>query len=373
MGRTMRRLILLQLCLFLFATVAHAIKTKPPRVATASEAYRIEEDLQLTAALNAFREDLHRAYALTLPLLIEAAKMEGAKTTYSLGCLVSNRHLYKIWLGGANRPTFPIAERELGLSKYPQVEYVIPNLSEDEDGLLVGDRLLKLGNKRFPNGSGVETSLRGFLRRQCKNKETVELTILRRGEERAIHLRPIVVLDSRLVVKDAYTLQAAADGKVIYISRGLLSFTNDQEASFIIGHEIAHNLMLHVQSARAGAYIGSVFDVAASIYGVNTGGAFSQVGRLVGSAKREAEADYISLYLLARAGMEYEGAPAFWRKLSTAILPSHQQGFLRSHPTHSERFLSMDAIIEEIRRKKKSGEELRPTYKGDKKQEQDLE
>ena len=89
---------------------------------------------------------------------------------------------------------------------------------------------------------------------------------------------------------------------------------------------IAHNAMGHIDAkmanAMAGAGVGLIFDILAAVAGVNTGGDFMRVGMNAGagaySQSFEAEADYVGLYLMARARMAVDEVPDFWRMLRRA-------------------------------------------------------
>lgn len=167
------------------------------------------------------------------------------------------------------------------------------------------------------------------------------------------------------VSKEAKGINAFADGKRVVMGPTMMEFAgNDTHVAFVLCHELAHNIMMHPQSGAknttAGMILGTVLDAAVG----GTGGAFgklgAQAGRLSYSPSFETEADYIGLYILARAGYQIEEAPNFWRAMSQY---DPQGIYARStHPTNAERFVVMRKTINEIRSKQKLGMPLLPEF-----------
>lgn len=165
-------------------------------------------------------------------------------------------------------------------------------------------------------------------------------------------------------------LNAHADGKQIVIYPAMVEFAkNDNHLAFILAHEYTHHMMSHVQATQqnvtGGALLGTLADLLAASQGVNTQGQFGQLGAqtalLSYSPEFEHEADYIGLYVLARAGFDYAQAPGFWRDMSR----NNPKGIYNrtTHPTTPERFVMMNKTIEEIERKKAAGQKLLPNIR----------
>jgi predicted Zn-dependent protease len=162
-------------------------------------------------------------------------------------------------------------------------------------------------------------------------------------------------------------LNAAADGRRIYLNRGMLRFVrSDEELALVLGHELAHNAMRHVEAmqtnATMGALGGAVLDILAAAGGVNTGGAFTDaggdIGRMMFSREFESEADYVGLYFAARAGFDISNVEHFWRRMAAEHPTSIRLAY--THPTSAERFLTIAAAREEISAKLARNEPLRP-------------
>lgn len=165
-------------------------------------------------------------------------------------------------------------------------------------------------------------------------------------------------------------LNAHADGQNVVIYPAMVDFTkNDNHLAFIIAHEFAHNLMGHIaatkQNATVGSLLGIVADVAAGAAGANTQGLFGKIGQAQGvmrySSAFESEADYVGLYILARAGFAIEQAPDFWRIMSQAEPDSIY--IAQSHPTNPARTIAMGKTVAEIRAKQRAGQPLIPNIR----------
>lgn len=165
------------------------------------------------------------------------------------------------------------------------------------------------------------------------------------------------------------SINAYADGKQVFITPAMVQFADqDNELAFILAHEFSHNIMDHVASQKQntilGALAGLALDVAIASQGYNTQGEFAKMGaqtaNLTYSADFEREADYMGLYILARAGYNIHSTPHFWRRMSTenpgAIYTS------TSHPSNPERFVFMNKTIAEIDAKKRARQPLMPEF-----------
>lgn len=165
-------------------------------------------------------------------------------------------------------------------------------------------------------------------------------------------------------------LNAHADGTKIIVNADMIDFaSNDNQLAFILSHEYTHHIMGHVRSTQnnvmGGAILGTLLDALASSQGVNTQGQLGKMGAqtalLSYSPEFENEADYIGLYILARAGFKIEDAPQFWRQMATV----NKDGIYTrtTHPTTPERFVTMNKTIAEIEQKKATKQRLLPNIR----------
>jgi predicted Zn-dependent protease len=68
-------------------------------------------------------------------------------------------------------------------------------------------------------------------------------------------------------------------------------------------------------------------------------------------AELDVAADQLSLYMVARAGYNVEGARAFWQRLATQYPASVLNGYTANHPAVSQRLSAIDRTVAEIRKK----------------------
>ncbi len=166
-------------------------------------------------------------------------------------------------------------------------------------------------------------------------------------------------------------LNAYADGKGVAITTAMVNFTeDDNELAYIIAHEFAHNIMGHIESKQQNAMLGMILGAAADGLAARYG-AYSksssmmntaaQAGALAYSPAFEQEADYIGLYLLARAGYDYHQVAEVWRRMSLEDRDSIY--YASTHPSNAERFVLMRKFIAEIDAKKAANAPLYPEFK----------
>jgi predicted Zn-dependent protease len=171
--------------------------------------------------------------------------------------------------------------------------------------------------------------------------------------------------DFPVTLNNSDALNAYADGHKVVITRGMLRFAkNDDELALVISHEIAHDAMGHIQKKEGNRLIGTFVDVLiAAVAHVNTQGAFGRAGSQAFSQEFESEADYVGLYIMARAGMPIDDAPNFWRRMAAAHPGSIRDSFSSTHPSSPERMLALEKTVQEIHNKEEAGSPLLPDMK----------
>ena len=97
------------------------------------------------------------------------------------------------------------------------------------------------------------------------------------------------------------------------------------------------------------------------VTGFWTNGLFTKLGIRANSKKFENEADYVSMYILANAGVDLSGIEDVWRRVSAQV------GLRASstHPSRPIRYLRMAKTRQEIAEKVEKGEPLIPEFKRD--------
>gem|GEM_PF-531309 len=196
---------------------------------------------------------------------------------------------------------------------------IVRNSAAARAGLQANDNLLTINGRVIDIGD-YAPSPNKTERRKDKNKDKTEhlvrfqedwqaalsqgkvtLSILRKQERLNFTLNTQTVCKSRFQVEPSKKRYAAADGLRVYISSTLTEYTaNDDELAAILAHEIAHNILRH--PARLNQQK------------VNRG-FFGQFGKSAGRIKvTEIEADRLSVWLMANAGFNPDGAITFWKR-----------------------------------------------------------
>lgn len=363
-------------------TLVLAAACVPPTTqlgSVSADAVRAEQLKQQQLVLRTDFEYQQRLDDVAYPLLKAAVAMCSKAVGTMSGIRFANVHSFK--------KEYRAAARGLGFTDTLSIVGVTKGSAADRAGVKAGDRIVGIGDASAPLGP---TAALDFVKRLSPRtsakksiaqplSEPVRLT-MRRGTEGAGDMgtsseialeipADTVCLYNAVAIKDD-VLNAYADGKNVVITSSMLRFTGtDDELAVVVAHEIAHNAMGHIdakkKNATFGAILGAIVDIAAASQGVNTGGDFTNLGAEFGamsfSQDFEREADYVGMYLLARADRPIAKAPDFWRRMAQESPGSIK--FASSHPTTAERFVRLEGAVAEIERKRSAGEPLMPEMK----------
>ena len=243
-------------------------------------------------------------------------------------------------------------------------------------GMKEGDVLVSLNDWLIPIGKESEKQLNLKLTEYGKDLTPVQFTVARNGENQKLSLTPVKACDFKVHLIPDEVKNAFADGKSIYINKGMMDFfKTDEEIALVVSHELAHNAMKHIdakeKNAMVGGFFGLLLDVAAAAAGVNTNGDFTRLAAGIAgntySVEFEQEADYVGLYFMEKAHYNISDAAAFWRRM--AVSNSQAITIKTSHPTTPERFLALETAVAEIKGKVAKGEPLKPELKASNKPE----
>ena len=168
-----------------------------------------------------------------------------------------------------------------------------------------------------------------------------------------------------LKFKQDMTINAYADGDSINVLYGMLNFATPYELTIVLAHELAHNIMKHTSKQEKNAILGAIIDIGAAIGKIDTQGAFMKIGGKAYSQEFEKEADYIGLYIMARAGYDVDNAAKFWRKMADnnpQNIKTIKSNFYSSHPGSAERYILLEKTSAEIKIKKQKHQPLIPNF-----------
>jgi beta-barrel assembly-enhancing protease len=224
-------------------------------------------------------------------------------------------------------------------------------------GIKTGDQLLTFNNEPIPR-HGTAGWIGGYVRNN--GQQPIEVLIRRNGVDEMRTVAPVIAcaipidlqIDSSL---DAFT----TDDRIVISSSILRAARTDAQLALVIGHELAHANLGHMNQRRANAAIGWLSGAAADagimLGGMSTHGAFSklltQAGVRAFSVAFEREADYVGAYYAARAGYDLAGSEEIWRTFSLEDPDSIR--LTTDHPITPVRFVQMQKAIDEIENKKR--------------------
>ena len=325
-----------------------------------------------------------RLEAVALPLLEAAVPLCGEKVAVRSGVAYASVHSYK--------RDWQAAARAAGLSDTLSIVGVVPGSAAEHAGLRRGDRVLSVAGKPVPVGARgmaeADARLKAHFaasRVRADRKadgtgdspaaalpvtfasSTLPLRVARADSVIDVTVLADTICAQRVVAVRDDALNAYADGDAIYVTSAMVRFaTEPGELETVVAHEIAHNAMRHIDAKKknmlAGALFGAIIDIAAASQGINTGGEYTnQMAALASmsfSQDFEREADYVGLYVMARAGHDIGHSASLWRRMAVESPGSIR--FASSHPTTAERYIRLDRTVEEIRRKQAAGVALVP-------------
>lgn len=302
------------------AFVAACASTGPEKMSEA-EISR-EASFQRQLALEQQVETQRRIKGVSFRLMVAAAEFCDERKTYGYGFILANNHSF-------GKEMTATAEKLYGLDASAQILSVTPGSPAYEAGLIEGDVIARVNGKPVAAGRDSVATVSRFL--ETSGSTGVDLEIAGPNPRR-VRVAPVPVCGYAVEVMNSDKVNAYADGQRIRITRGVLWFVNqDAELAMVLAHELAHNVMGHAGTLR------SFFDDKKS---------------------READADYVGLFIMARAGFEIEKAPNFWRRIA-ATFPRMIDSSA-SHPIMPYRFVAHRKATEEIRRMEADGLPLVP-------------
>ncbi len=316
-----------------------------------------EAHIQQVLALRERFKMQWRLNRVSHPLLVAATAFCPGRTRQVLGFTY------------ANAAGFPEAERAaaaeaLGLGERLQVVDVVPGGPAQRAGLRVGDRLLAVAGRALPAGAEALAAAGRRFDQALAGGGPVVVAVEREGRRRRLELRPETACAYPVVLVTGDAVNAFADGRRVGVTTGMLRFVeSDRELAVVVAHEIAHNAMGHMKKKVQNYALGTFFDILAAAYGVDTRGTFGNLGAQSYSKAFEGEADYVGLYIMARAGMDVRGTANFWRRMAAVSPGAIQRALAVSHPSTPERYLAIEGATREILDKRAAGRPLLPELK----------
>jgi Zn-dependent protease with chaperone function len=241
-------------------------------------------------------------------------------------------------------------------------------------GLSAGDVLVAIDGEPVPP---VRSSRWVAERVHRSGGAPLRVEVLRRGTPHTRSVAPDIGCAIPVFLAANQGTNAVTDGRRIVVFSGVLRLAQtDAELAAVVGHELAHVTMRHVQKGEQnrvagmlGGFLGGLamdfkagFD--AGLKGEKPEGARHTREMMQGRAfvlDFEREADYVGLYYVARAGYDIAGAERVWRAL--ALENPRQIFYAGLHPTTPERVILLQKTAQEIAEKRRRNLPLVPEAK----------
>jgi beta-barrel assembly-enhancing protease len=249
----------------------------------------------------------------------------------------------------------------------PTVISVVEGSPADQAGIVKGDEIIALNGELIPLYSTANW-MAGWLKHH--GAKPLQAKLLRDGVDHTVTIAPVMgcAIPINYVTDDA--VNASTNGERITIHSAFVAMTKtDAQLAFVIGHELAHANLGHLDkkgiNSLIGAVSGTLIDVGVLAGGVSTRGAFGKEFKKAGerafSVNFEREADYVGAYYAARAGYDLNGAEEVWR----AVGLSHPSSIrlASTHPITPVRFVQMKEVAAEIADKRRRNLPLVPELK----------
>jgi Zn-dependent protease with chaperone function len=232
-------------------------------------------------------------------------------------------------------------------------------------GMAVGDVLLAFNGEPIPAREEAHEWMAAKFEEFSLSR--LRVTALRGGKPLSLDVAPVAGCAYQILLQTHTDPGAFTDGRRIVFQSALLRVAQtDAELAHVVGHELAHITLGHIEKAQgnyiAGTIGGFLVDVALATIGLDTRGGFMRdfgdAGARAFSVDFEREADYVGAYFIARAGYDPRAAEALWRAMGQEN-PRNIR-YAGTHPTSPERFILMQRAIGEIAYKRNRGLPLHP-------------
>ena len=335
--------------LLIFALISSCAGPSTQRISIDSEALDAETRLQKKLSLQKIKARYERLQKVGYPILKNSSEL-CENTINSLGVMF-NAYVTSDKYSDIEKEVYEIDDRLL-------LTYVIPSSSAFKSGLRSNDEIVSINNIKATED---KEKFHKELEKLRAKSDSLKVVYKRQGEERVATFDPDLICNYPILLVQNDSVNAFANGSQIGITTGMIRFAQkDEQLGLVIAHELGHNIMDHISKLRTNSLLGTIVDLAAAYYGVNTQGVFGQAGARMYSQEFEAEADYVGIYYMERAGYSIDNVADFWRDMAVEHPGSINQSHASTHPATPERFLEINAAIEEIKEKKRLNQQLIP-------------
>lgn len=309
--------------------------------------------LPAPAPLRSIVVQQERLYRVAAPLLTQNVPLCKANARNLLGFSAKNKYSFP-------KEFIADAQQAYGLNEQLQVIQVLTDSGAQRAGIRPGDRLISASDKPFPIGPNAERQAAAILGPLVRNSSLIKLTVSRNDKNIPLNIPLTRACAFAVELGNAENVNAYADGQRVMVTQGMLDFVqSDEELALVLAREFAHNALGHANKQRMSATIGGVIDNLTR-YNPDLGAINGMAGIKVYPENFDAQADKLSLYMLARAGYKIDNAAAFWQRLDQKIPASVLNGYTAIHPATASRSEAIAKTVAEIKSKQANKKALLP-------------
>lgn len=294
----------------------------------------------LHASLPSNREAMQiRLLDVALPLLVAAAEW----------CPIEQEPTYGLFLqddAGVQ------SDQDGRLQGRPVVSYVHPRLPAALADLRAQDIVLRVNTRDVTQDSAAEVG-RYIQRLTLARIQPLQLEVQRGTGHHLVSMWAVPACHYSMHVLEADEINGVTNGRQIWVTSGALRlFSSNDELGGVVAHEIAHNVLSHVENAKLQAMLGSFLGA--------TGTGAQSMPTVPPRRSLEAQADYVGAYLMARAGYDVLAIRQVWDRLGR--IQSQQlasgRGLAETHPSTAERLAAFEDTLKEIEETRRTGQPL---------------
>jgi peptidase M48-like protein/PDZ domain-containing protein len=178
---------------------------------------------------------------------------------------------------------------------------IVPGSAADRAGLRIDDEIVSVNGLRVENPAAVSQPRKSYGRvdgfvqalQSSLGRGPAELMVRRSGNLMRLRLAGELGCGGEVALVRSNNSNAWSDGRRVVVTTGMMRLArNDDELAFVVAHEMAHNILGHVQTSSR------------SIFGLGLGG-----------KRQELAADYDAVWLMTAAGYRAEGGVSFLRTI----------------------------------------------------------
>lgn len=256
----------------------------------------------------------------------------------------------------------PLLPNEDNSEDYLIVLNVVTNSPAELAGLQIGDQIMEA---KGPKGTVALNPSMGAIEQGLDRRKDMSLLLsVKRGTELLeIEITPEAICRASLNVElDSRYSSASASGSVInFTSAFIRSDDHISSTQFAIAHELAHIVENHQRELLFLLPIIWPIDTLGVALRVLTLGNFNKKLSYRFRKAREREADYIGLYMLARAEIGMTRVRNMFLRWN---IKEHLRSNSKKHPSYFERHVNLEAAWKEIQKKIDKKLPLTPERKG---------